>query len=135
EMKKRLDEAIGRYREALQDAYLAERDGRYVLPVRSDAPFRVEGIVLDTSQSGSTLYVEPKELGQLGNKIRLAEADVVREEALVLAEISAELAPHVDELLWAQDMAVRADLLHAIGEFARQIDARVVPFDAPGALH
>lgn len=135
EMKKRLEEVIGRYREALQDTYFAERDGRYVLPVRSDAPFRVEGIVLDTSQSGSTLYVEPKELGQLGNKIRFAETDVVREESLVLAEISAELAPHAEELLWAQDMAVRADLLHAIGEFARQIDARVVPFDAPGALH
>jgi DNA mismatch repair protein MutS2 len=135
QMKKRIEEVIGRYREALQDGYYAERDGRYVLPVRSDAPFRVDGIVLDTSQSGSTLYVEPKELAQLGNKIRLAEADVIREEALVLAEISAELAPHAEELLWAQDMAVRADLLRAIGEFAREVDARVVPFDAPGALH
>lgn len=135
QMKKRLEEVIGRYREALQDGYYAERDGRYVLPVRADAPFRVEGIVLDTSQSGSTLYVEPKELGQLGNKIRLAEAEVEREEALVLAEISAELAPHAEELLWAQDMAVRADLLHAIGEFAREIGAHVVEFDAPGAIH
>lgn len=135
QMKKRLDEVIGRYREALQDGYYAERDGRYVLPVRSDAPFRVEGIVLDTSQSGSTLYVEPKELGQLGNKIRLAEAEVEREEALVLAQISSELAPHADELLWAEDVAMRADLLHAIGEFSREIGARVVEFDAPGALH
>lgn len=135
QMKKRLEEVIGRYREALQDGYYAERDGRYVLPVRSDAPFRVEGIVLDTSQSGSTLYVEPKEVGQLGNKIRLAEAEVEREEALVLAEISAELAPLAEELLWAQDMVVRADLLHAISEFSREVDARVVEFDAPGALH
>lgn len=135
QMKKRLEEVIARYREALQDGYYAERDGRYVLPVRSDAPFRVEGIVLDTSQSGSTLYVEPKELGQLGNKIRLAEAEVEREEALVLAEISADLAPHAEELLWAQDMAVRADLLHSIGEFSQEVGAVVVEFDVPGALH
>ncbi len=134
QMKKRLEDVIRRYREALQDGYFAERDGRYVLPVRADAPFRVEGIVLDTSQSGSTLYVEPKELGELGNKIRLAEVEVEKEEALVLAQVSAELSPHAEELLWAQDVAVRADLLRAIGEFSDRIGARVVEFDEPGAI-
>jgi DNA mismatch repair protein MutS2 len=134
QMKKRLEEVIGRYREALQDGYFAERDGRYVLPVRADAPFKVEGIVLDTSASGSTLYVEPRELGQLGNKIRLAEVEVEQEEALILAELSGELAPFADELLWAQDVCVRADLLRACGEFSAQIGAKVVEFDGPGCL-
>src|SRR5690606_34352261 len=43
QIKARLGELIGRYREALQDGFIAERDGRYVLPVRADAPYRVHG--------------------------------------------------------------------------------------------
>lgn len=134
QVQKRVEELISRYREALQDGYFAERDGRYVLPVRADAPFRVEGIVLGTSASGSTLYVEPTELGQLGNKLRLLELDVETEEARVLLRLSAEIAPHADEILWAQGVCVRGDLLRACGSFASEIGAVVVPFDEPGGL-
>lgn len=133
-IQRRLEELIARYREALQDGYFAEREGRYVLPVRADAPFRVEGIVLDTSASGATLYVEPVELGQLGNKLRLLQMDVAREEARVLAEMSAEIAPHADEVEWAQGVCVRADLLRSCALFAAEMGAVVVPFDEPGAL-
>jgi len=134
QVQKRVEELIGRYREALQDGYYAEREGRYVLPVRADAPFRVEGIVLGTSSSGSTLYVEPKELGQLGNKLRLAEVQVEREIALVLARLSEALGPHADEINWAQDVCVRADLLGACVQFSAQVKANVVPFGDPGSL-
>ncbi len=134
EMKKRVDELIRRYREALQDSYFAERDGRYVLPVRADAPFRVEGIVLGTSASGSTLYVEPRELGQLGNLLSLAESEVERQVAIVLAELSSLLRPFAEELRWAQEVAVRADLLAACTRFSVDVSARVVPFGAPGTL-
>src|SRR5690606_24715775 len=127
-------EVMVRYREALQDGYFAEREGRYVLPVRADAPFRVEGIVLDTSGSGSTLYVEPKELAELGNKIRLKEGEVEREILLVLAEVSALLSPFAEEILWAQEVAARADLLQAIAEFAARVGGAVVPFDEPGCM-
>jgi DNA mismatch repair protein MutS2 len=134
-MKKRLEEVMARYREALQDGYFAEREGRYVLPVRADAPFRVEGIVLDTSGSGSTLYVEPKELAELGNKIRLKEGEVEREIALILADVSAQLSPFAEEILWAQEVCARADLLQAIGQFSSRVGAVVVPFDEPGCMH
>lgn len=130
----RISELIGRYREALQDGYFAEREGRYVLPVRADAPYRVEGIVLGTSASGSTLYVEPRELGELGHKLRMAEVEVEREEARILAEQSSRLVPHADSLVDAEDMVVRADLIAACARFAVRTQGRVVPFDEPGVF-
>lgn len=134
QMQRRIEELIRRYREALQDAYFAERDGRYVLPVRADAPFRVEGIVLGTSSSGSTLYVEPKEVGQLGNQLRMAQVEVEREVALVLARLSASLTPYCPEIAWAQDVCARADLLRACADFSAAIGAQVVPFAEPGTM-
>ena len=59
DLRQRLTQLLGRLAPALQGQYLAERDGRFVLPVRADAPFKVDGLVLGSSASGSTLYVEP----------------------------------------------------------------------------
>lgn len=134
QMQRRVEELIRRYREALQDAYFAERDGRYVLPVRADAPFRVEGIVLGTSSSGSTLYVEPKEIGQLGNQLRMAQVEVEHEIALVLTRLSAALRPFCGEIAWAQDVCARADLLRACADFSAAIGAQVVPFGDAGTM-
>lgn len=134
QLQKRIEELVGRYREALSDGFYAEREGRYVLPVRADAPFRVEGTVLDTSASASTLYVEPREIAPLGNKLRILQLRVAEEEALVLASLCVALSPHADEIQWAQEVCVRADLLAACVKFARAIDARVVPFGDPGTL-
>lgn len=134
QIQKRLDELIKRYREALQDGFYAERDGRYVLPVRADAPFRVEGTVLDTSSSASTLYVEPREISGLGNKLRMTELQVQREIDLLLSELSSEIGPHADELLWAQGVCIRADLIAACVHFAVTIGARALKFGKPGEM-
>ncbi len=134
EIKSKMTELIARYREALQDGYFAERDGRYVLPVRTDAPYRVDGVVLGTSGSGSTLYVEPQELGKLGNRLRLSEGEVERQVAIVLGRLSAELLPLGQDVRWAEEVCGRADLLASCARFSQRISARVVPFDEPGRI-
>lgn len=140
-VQSRVSDLISKYRDALQDGYFAERDGRYVLPVRADAPFRVEGFVFGTSQSGSTLYIEPKELAQLGHDFRLAEAFAEQEEARVLAQLAGEVLPFVSEVTWAEELCARADLLAAIVRFSRATNAMVVPLsehallDLRGACH
>lgn len=134
EIKSKMGDLISRYREALQDGYFAERDGRYVLPVRVDAPFKVEGLVLGTSGSGSTLYIEPKELAALGNRLRLAEGEVERQEAIVLARLSETLAPLVSEVGWAQEVAARSDLLHACAQLATRMKARVADMSEAGEM-
>ena len=130
----RIQELISRYKDVLQDGYFAERDGRYVLPVRSDAEYRLDGFVLGSSASGATLYVEPKEIASLGHELRLAEVRAEREEAVVLAQLSGALSPWVDAALAAQDVCALADLLAAITSLAKDIEARVVPLDAEAVI-
>jgi DNA mismatch repair protein MutS2 len=125
----RIQELIARYKDVLQDGYFAERDGRYVLPVRSDAEYRLEGFVLGSSASGSTLYVEPREIATLGHELRLAEARAEREEGIVLAQLAAELEPWVDAALGAQEVCALADLLSAVTSLSKDTSARVVPLD------
>jgi DNA mismatch repair protein MutS2 len=120
-----LTQLASRYAEVLRDRACVERDGRYTLPVRADAHLRVPGIVLGSSASGGTLYVEPQEAVELGNRLQLAEAHVEREVARVLAELSRHLENAADALDHAHDACIEADVLRAIVHFARAADARV----------
>ena len=70
---------------------MTEREGRWVLPVRSDAHERFPGIVHATSSSGATLFVEPRAVVAMGNRLKVLEAEVKREEQAVYARLTALL--------------------------------------------
>jgi DNA mismatch repair protein MutS2 len=109
----RLEELIHKYQEVLQDRYFTVRDGRYVLPVRSDAHIRVPGIVMGSSASGQTLFIEPGAVMSLGNQLKVAIADVEREEAIVLAELSVRAKRDVAPMQQALEALVCGDLILA----------------------
>lgn len=127
ELKRKLGQLIERHADVVQADYYTEREGRYVLPVRSDAHLRVPGIVLGSSASGATLFVEPEELTALGNQMRIQEAEALREAAKVLGVLSGYLASDADHVRAAQRACEEADVLGALASFARQTRAVVVP--------
>ena len=114
ELNSRLSELMNRYADVLRDRFYTERDGRYVLPVRADAPFRVDGIVFGSSSSGGTLYVEPREVTEISNRRHVAEAEVEREIARVLGAISISVRIRGDALDVAREAALTADVLGAL---------------------
>ena len=61
--------------EALPDAGVTVRGGRYVIPLRREARGRVHGIVHGESGSGATLFVEPADTVDLGNTLSECEAE------------------------------------------------------------
>jgi DNA mismatch repair protein MutS2 len=130
ELKRRLTELVRRYADVIQGDYYTEREGRYVLPVRSDAHYRVEGMVLGSSGSGGTLFVEPREVSELGNRLRVREAEVERETAIVLSELSLLVRERLEPIAEAFEAAVCADMLGAIASFALRARARAIQVSA-----
>lgn len=122
----KLEELILRYAEVLQDRYYTLREGRYVLPVRSDAHIRVPGIVLGSSASGATLFIEPRAVMHLGNQLKVAMADVEREEARVLSDLSERVRRHVLALEQAYAACIEADVLNAIARLGSDLKAIAV---------
>jgi DNA mismatch repair protein MutS2 len=122
----KLGQLIRRYAEVLSGQYHAERDGRYVLPVRADAHLRVSGIVLGSSASGATLYVEPHEISELGNKLKMAQAAVEREEARVLTDLSRRVGGSAEHVEHAAEACARADVLAALARWAEETGSRAI---------
>ena len=79
----RFADLMHRYAELLQDQFVTEREGRFVIPVRADAHLRFPGIVHGTSGSGGTLFVEPRAVIPMGNRLKVLEGEVAREEEAI----------------------------------------------------
>lgn len=124
-MKSRLEELMRRYEGIVQDAYVTEREGRWVIPVRSDAHERFPGIVHGTSSSGATLFVEPRAVIPMGNRLKVLEGEVAREEIAVYTRLSALLADALPSVEAAADALARADVRAAT---ARLADERGLSF-------
>jgi DNA mismatch repair protein MutS2 len=87
------DERFGPY---LQDAFFTQREERYVLPIRHDGKGFVRGIVHAASGSRQTLFIEPEEIVDLNNRLKLAEADVAEEERRIFIKFSGWIAEEAD---------------------------------------
>jgi DNA mismatch repair protein MutS2 len=96
QLQKILDGLDERHRP--QDAEVTLRGGRYVIPVRRDVRGKVAGIVHDESGTHATLFVEPTETIEHGNRLREVMADEAREVTRVLRALTAGLREHADNL-------------------------------------
>ena len=86
------------YASYLQDSLVTMRNDRYCLPVKSEFKSQVRGIVHDSSASGSTLFIEPASIVELGNEIRELQIREKKEIDIILARLSEELSNHITEL-------------------------------------
>ncbi len=110
----------------IQDEFVTQRNGRYVLPIRADAGRRVEGIVHAASSSGATLFVEPLETVEMNNEqVRLAEEEM-EEQDRILAGWSEDLRLRIDELTQVAEWIGELDGLQARAEFGRE-SGSVIP--------
>jgi DNA mismatch repair protein MutS2 len=124
-MRHRLDQILHsrRYEEVLQEDYFAQREGRYVVPIKVDMQGRIPGIVHDVSASGATVFLEPRELVDLNNSIKVVDLDVEREVRRILRELSAMIVPHAPAIAEGLALLGRLDAVSAKAELSRRLQA------------
>lgn len=107
----------------LQEGIITQRNGRYVIPLRSEFKGRVRSIVHDQSSSGATLFVEPLVVVELNNQwheLQLAERDEVRR---ILAELSDEIGNYAELIVALVNALAGLDLAFAAAKYAEDIRA------------
>ena len=136
QIRRRLEDLLQspRYAEALQERYFAEREGRYVVPIKIDMQRRVPGIVHDVSASGATVFLEPRELVELNNAIKVADREIDREVMRILRELSGRLADKAAIILAGLEALAELDTIAARAAFARQLKAHPVALNDEGRI-
>lgn len=111
----------GKSRDWLSDPIYTVRDGRYVLPVKSEYKSRIKGIVHDTSGSGATVFIEPDDVLQLGNALREVELAERDEVLRILAELSQRIGSVASEAIGGVEAASAVDAVFARARFAYDV--------------
>lgn len=107
----------------LQEALITQRNGRYVIPLRSEFKGRVRSIVHDQSSSGATLFVEPLVIVDLNNQwheLQLAERDEVRR---ILAELSDQVGAEAVRITQLVEALAAIDLAMMCAKYAEDLRA------------
>ncbi len=113
----------GKSREYLSDPLFTVRDGRYVLPVKSEHRAKIRGLIHDTSGTGQTVFIEPDDVLKAGNDLREIEGLEREEIQRILAEFSARVGQIASTACPAIVKAADLDLILAKARLGFEMEA------------
>lgn len=111
------------YSKFLRDPIITIRQGRYVVPVKSECKNDVPGLVHDVSATGSTYFIEPMSAVNANNALRELEMKEKKEIERILAELSAEAASYKEAITDDFRLLVRLDVIFAKAKLAYRMRA------------
>jgi len=121
-----------KFEDILQERLFTLRNGRYVLPVKHERRGAVEGIVHDISQTGQSLFIEPREITGLNNRLRTAELEIEREIYRVLLELTYKVQAVIEQIEAAVDWLAELDVIFAKARHSMILNAHPVEIASGG---
>jgi len=118
----------------LQEAIVTQRDGRFVVPVKTEHKADVPGIVHDTSSTGATLFIEPMSVVETNNEIRVLKYKEEEEIIRILAELSAEVSNFAQTIKSSYEALVQINFIFAKASLAYKMKAAVPSVNTNGYL-
>lgn len=118
----------------LSDEFVTQRDGRWVVPLSADHRGKIKGVVVGTSKTGATLYVEPFRVVELNNELRTAEAEEAAEIRLIMERLTALVAEVRDQAEVMVIHLAELDALHAKAGFAEEHGCVLPAFSEDGTI-
>ena len=109
----------------LQETLVTMRDGRFVVPVKSEHRSEIKGLVHDTSASGATIFIEPMAVVEANNEIRVLQAKEKREIERIIAELSVMVGSFAEPIIQSYRALVEIDLYFAKASLAYKMKATV----------
>src|SRR5436309_3459257 len=105
----------------LQDQVVTERNGRYVLVVRTEHRTAIPGIVHGASTSGASLFLEPLSTVEISNEIVALEEQETEEIRRILLALSDAFRARAADLHRTIEAATELDVLQARARFSESI--------------
>lgn len=123
------------WQDKLQDQVVSIRGGSYVIPVKREHRRSIEGTVVDTSSSGSTVFIEPEAIRLLKNELNLLRIEEEKEVFRLLSWLTGiaegyrrEIMINVQTMAYYDFLFAKAKLSNAMKAVCPEIneDRRIV---------
>ncbi|MCD7873112.1 MAG: endonuclease MutS2, partial [Clostridiales bacterium] len=135
-VKEKLDSVIhsAHYQKFLQESIVTQRNGRYVVPVKSENRSSVPGLVHDMSASGATVFIEPVSVVDANNEIKMLESRERDEIRRILFELSSEAGGFSESIKRSYESAVMLNLIFAKAGLAYKMKASKPSLNGSGVI-
>jgi DNA mismatch repair protein MutS2 len=118
----------------LQDQVVTERNGRYVLVVKSEHRTGIPGIVHGTSTSGASLFLEPLSTVEINNDIVALEEQEAEEVRRILLALTDAFRARAGDMHRTIEAATELDVLQSRARFSESIDGIEPALSSDGAF-
>jgi DNA mismatch repair protein MutS2 len=122
------------YARYLQDGIISTRNGRYVVPVKREYRKNVDGEVMDSSASGSTVFIEPLEVRKLQDELNHCRIEEDKEVYNILSMLTNLVESYKKEITANIQVMSYYDFLFAKGRFSKSLEACPVSINTCGRL-
>ena len=119
----------------LQESSVTIRDGRFVLPVKSEYRGQVNGLIHDTSATGQTIFIEPMAIVEANNDIRLLEGKEQEEIERIIAELCRDCGDYADILCENYKICTELNLYFAKSNLAARLNCTLPEINDDGRVH
>lgn len=107
-----------RMRRAIENENILTRNGRAVIALKANYRRQLNGVILDRSNSGATLYIEPYELAELSNELEDTLSDEKKAVWQILWQLTKSIERQRQEILESIQALGRVDLTYAKARFS-----------------
>jgi DNA mismatch repair protein MutS2 len=107
----------------LQELLITTRNGRYVIPLKSEFKGRIPGIVHDSSSSGATLFIEPLATVELNNEWRELQLEEEKEIRRILLALTEMVGRESEYIVRTVEVLAYVDLVLAKARYADMLNA------------
>jgi len=105
----------------IQENYYSQRDERYVIPIKASSRKFVDGTVIDSSSSGSTVFVEIDTIKDLTVEIIMLKSQEEEECTQILRVLSGKIDERNNEIRSAIHIIGKYDFIMAKGKYSVNI--------------
>ena len=99
------------------------RDGTFVLPLKNKYKRKIKGIIIDHSDSGKTIYLEPIDILDLKNELINLDFKEKQEIKRILKVLSVKILSHSKNIINSFSEILKFDIHHTIALLANHLNA------------
>jgi len=102
----------------IQENFYSQRDDRYVIPIKASSRKFVEGTIIDSSGSGSTVYIEIDSIKDLTVEIIMLKAQEIEECNQILMALTEKISEKINEIRSAVHVIGKYDFIMAKAKYS-----------------
>lgn len=106
----------------IQESLVIKKEERYTIPVKSSYKNTIQGNIVEQSNKGTTVYVEPSAVTKLNEQLMMLKAEEQAEEYQILAELTGYINEKEESINQAIEMVTFFDVIFARAKYSKAIN-------------